>query len=78
MGVWSCFLHKTKIGKDGGQVAGLNLPGVELSQLAKRLKQKCGSGGTLQDGVIENQGDHRALIADELKCLGFQVKLSGG
>ncbi|MEN6476001.1 MAG: hypothetical protein ABFD81_18445, partial [Syntrophaceae bacterium] len=36
MGVRSCFLRKTKIGKDGGQVAGLNLPGAELSQLAKR------------------------------------------
>jgi len=64
--------------KDGVQVSGLNLPGVELSRLAIRLKQKCGSGGTLKDGVIEIQGDHRALTADELKWLGFQVKLSGG
>ena len=65
-------------GKDGVQVSGLNLPGVELSQLAKRLIRKRGSGGTLKDGVIEIQGDYRALIADELKRLGFQVKLSGG
>ena len=71
-------MRKTKIGNDGAQVSGLNLPGVELSQLAKRLKRKCGSGGTLKDGVIEIQDDHRALIADELKRLGFQVKLSGG
>ena len=49
-----------------------------LKQLSKQLKTKCGSGGTVKNGVIEIQGDHRELILQELKNEGFKVKRSGG
>jgi len=49
-----------------------------LANLARQLKQKCGAGGTVKDGVVEIQGDHRDLLVEELKKLGYAVKRSGG
>jgi translation initiation factor 1 len=46
--------------------------------LAKQLKQKCSTGGTVKDGVIEIQGDHREKLKAELEKLGHNVKLAGG
>ena len=59
-------------------VSGVPLVGAELAKLAKSLKKKCGSGGTLREGVIEVQGDHRDRLVAELQALGYQVKRSGG
>ena len=59
-------------------VRGLPLPPEQLKELAGRFKQKCGSGGTVKDGVIEIQGDHRQLLLGELAGLGFKAKLAGG
>lgn len=49
-----------------------------LQQLAKQLKQHCGSGGTVKDSVIEIQGDHRDRLMEELKKRGYTVRRSGG
>jgi translation initiation factor 1 len=46
--------------------------------LAKRLKRICGSGGTVKDGTIEIQGDHRARVVEELTRTGFRAKRAGG
>jgi translation initiation factor 1 len=56
------------------------LPGDDaaLAQLAKALKQLAGSGGTVRDGVIELQGDHRQRVAAHLTAAGHKVKLAGG
>jgi translation initiation factor 1 len=59
-------------------VTGVPLKGAELKALAKSLKQKCGSGGTLRDGIIEVQGEHQATIVAELEQRGWVVKRSGG
>ena len=65
-------------GKGVTIVTGVPLEGNALKDLAKQLKQKCGSGGTLKDGVIEIQGEHRDLLVDELQKLGWNVKRAGG
>ena len=39
-------------------ITGVPLGDDELKKLAKELKKRCGSGGTVKDGVIEIQGDH--------------------
>lgn len=49
-----------------------------LEKLAKQFKQLCGSGGTVRNGAIEIQGDHRDHLVAELQKLGYPVKRSGG
>ena len=59
-------------------VTGVPLASAELKALAKELKKKCGSGGTVKDGVIEIQGDHRDLLVEMLEKRGFKAKKAGG
>ena len=59
-------------------VKNLALPEAGLQALATQLKQACGSGGTIRDGVIEIQGEQREKIASVLRKLGYQVKVAGG
>jgi len=59
-------------------IGGIPLGAEALARLGTQLKQRCGTGGTVKDGVIEIQGDHRALIVEELKRLGHRAKLAGG
>jgi translation initiation factor 1 len=65
-------------GKGVTTVTGLPLPVAEIDALATRLKKRCGSGGTVREGVIEIQGDHRDSIVAELRKLGWAAKKSGG
>jgi translation initiation factor 1 len=69
---------KGRKGKAVTAVYGLPLQTDELQRLAKTLKQRCGSGGTLKDGVVIIQGDHRQTLLSEIQKEGFTVKLSGG
>jgi len=69
---------KGRKGKGVSLVTGVPLEDEALKKLAKRLKSKCGSGGTVKNGTIEIQGDHRELLLQELKKEGFTVKRSGG
>ncbi|MEP6590691.1 MAG: translation initiation factor Sui1 [Gemmatimonadota bacterium] len=65
-------------GKEVTVVRGVPLASPELQALATRLKQRCGSGGTIKDGVIEIQGDHRDAVITELTARGMRVKRVGG
>ena len=49
-----------------------------LVDLARELKRRCGSGGTVKDGRLEIQGDHRELLLAEMTRRGWKAKLSGG
>ncbi len=69
---------KGRAGKGVTTVSGLPLPVADIEALATRLKKRCGSGGTVREGVIEIQGEHRDTIVDELVKLGWQAKKSGG
>jgi translation initiation factor 1 len=69
---------KGRKGKGVTVITGVPLGPVELKELARELKARCGSGGTVKDGVIEIQGDHRDTLLEELKKRGWAVKLSGG
>lgn len=65
-------------GKGVTTLTGVPLSEPELKQLLKKLKQSCGTGGSLKSGVIEIQGDHRDNIKALLEKDGFKVKLAGG
>ena len=69
---------KGRKGKGMTVITGVPLHPEGLRDLAKQLKQKCGTGGTLKNGRIEIQGDHRDLLVGELEALGYTVKRSGG
>ncbi len=51
---------------------------VALMAFVKSLKNRCGSGGTLKNGIVEIQGDHRELVLALLQEKGLKVKLAGG
>ncbi len=69
---------KGRGGKTVTLVQGVPLDDAALNQLGKTLKTACGSGGTVKDGVIEIQGDHRELLVRVLSAQGYVVKLAGG
>lgn len=69
---------KGRKGSGVSVITGVPLEEKELKNLAKRLKQKCGTGGTIKSDKIEIQGDHRDKLKQELSKLGYTVKLSGG
>jgi len=69
---------KGRKGKGVTLVSGAPLDAAGLKALARELKQLCGTGGTLKDGVIEIQGDQRDKIMPMLQNKGWKVKLAGG
>lgn len=69
---------KGRKGKGVTLVTGVPHDAAGLKALATRLKQQCGCGGTVKDGVIEIQGDHAELLLEELRKLGWTVKRAGG
>ena len=69
---------KGRAGKGVTTVTGLPLALADIESLATQLKKRCGSGGTVREGVIEIQGDHRDVIVAELNKLGWPAKKSGG
>jgi translation initiation factor 1 len=65
-------------GKPVTTIAGLPLGDAELRALASSLKRRCGVGGSVRDGVIELQGDHRPVVMAELRAAGYDAVLAGG
>ena len=65
---------KGRGGKTVTLVRGLALDAEALAALGKRLRNACGAGGTLKEGVLEIQGDHVERVFDLLQAEGFTVK----
>jgi translation initiation factor 1 len=75
------YLHRNSKGRGGKNVTlvkNLVLSEAAMKELATTLKQICGSGGTVKDGIIEIQGEHRQKIAEALKKIGYKAKIAGG
>ena len=69
---------KGRAGKGVTTVSGFDLDTNKIKSIAKQLKKACSTGGTVKDGVIEIQGDHRDKLKQQLDKMGYQVKLAGG
>jgi translation initiation factor 1 len=69
---------KGRRGKGVTTVFDLPLSEGETRELAAKLKQACGTGGTVKGGVIEIQGDQRERVAAALERMGYRVKRAGG
>lgn len=59
-------------------VSGLPGSKAEVTELARKLKAACGAGGTVKDGVLELQGDHRERVEAALVARGLRSKRAGG
>ena len=69
---------KGRKGKTVTTVSAFQLADDELKNLATQLKRHCGTGGSVKDGVIIIQGDHRDSLITELENRGFKAKIAGG
>ena len=80
-GQQTAYLHRESKGRGGKVVTlvkNLQLSPEDLKALATQLKQACGVGGAVKEGVIEIQGDQRPRLAETLQKLGYKVKIAGG
>ena len=69
---------KGRKGKTVTTVSGFEINADELKNLAAQLKRRCGTGGSVKNGIIIIQGDHRDTLITELNARGLKAKISGG
>ena len=69
-------VDKRRYGKMMTIVDGINPHELDIDSLITKLKKKCASGGTIKDGRIELQGDHRSKVKESLEEMGFIVEFS--
>ncbi|HDM25146.1 MAG TPA: stress response translation initiation inhibitor YciH [Thermoplasmatales archaeon] len=67
-------LDRRRYGKMMTLIEGLNPNEVDLHSLVSKLKSACACGGTVKDGIIELQGDHRVKAKEILEKMGFRVE----
>ena len=65
-------------GKTATTIAGVPRAEAGVKELAGELKKRCGVGGSVKDGVIELQGDHREVVMEVLAAEGVDAVLAGG
>jgi translation initiation factor 1 len=69
-------VDKRRYGKMMTIVDGIDPHELDLDSLISNLKSICACGGTIKDGKIELQGDHRAKVKQSLEKMGFTVEVS--
>jgi translation initiation factor 1 len=69
---------KGRKGKTVTTISGFDFDNNSLSDISKQLKQHCGTGGIVKDGVVIIQGDHWDTVKSLLEGQGYLVKLAGG
>ncbi|MGI0493019.1 translation initiation factor [Alkalinema pantanalense CENA528] len=70
--------RKGRGGKTVTVISGWQHSPDKLTELAKKLKAQCGTGGTVREETIEIQGDHKQKLLEILVKLGYKAKISGG
>lgn len=66
--------RKGRKGKTATIIEGLTIPEPQLQELAKELKQRLGTGGSIREGEILIQGDRRNDVTEILRNLGYKIK----
>lgn len=74
----SVKVNQRRYGKEVTVIEGLDPSEINLQELASFLKSKLACGGTIKNGVIELQGNHREKVKEILTSKGFaaeQIKI---
>ncbi len=69
------YTDRRRYGKLVTIIEGFNEKDVNLKDLAKDLKKKVASGGTVKDGRIELQGDQKEKARKFLEDQGYVVEV---
>jgi translation initiation factor 1 len=70
----SIYTVRRRYGKVVTIVDGIDTSDIDIDTLCKELKRACASGGTVKDGRIELQGDHKSRVAEKLREMGFNIQ----
>jgi translation initiation factor 1 len=68
------YSDKRRYGKVMTVVVGIDESDINMDELARKLKTKCAAGGTVKDGRIELQGEHKKKVQEALEKMGFTVE----
>lgn len=71
----SIAVDKRRYGKMMTIVEGINPHELDINSLISNLKSICACGGTIKEGKIELQGDHRTKVKETLEKMGFIVEV---
>jgi len=69
------YSDRRRYGKVVTVVDGIDSADINIDDLARTLKTKCAAGGTVKDGKIELQGDHKRKVKEVLEEMGFSVEV---
>ena len=68
-------IDSRRYGKTVTVIDGIDENDIDISDLAKQLKNKCAAGGTYKGGRIELQGDHKKKVKAVLEDMGFRTEV---
>ncbi|MCB0283041.1 MAG: hypothetical protein H6627_00300 [Calditrichae bacterium] len=74
----TAYIERDRKQRKGKVVTVVSRLNGDLKTLQKELQKQCGAGGSVKNGNIEIQGDHRDKIASILKEKGYKIKFIGG
>jgi translation initiation factor 1 len=63
--------EKKRYGRMMTLVEGIDSKSFDTKEIMKKMKQKMACGGTVKNGVIELQGDHKQKVKELLVEMGF-------
>lgn len=66
---------RRRYGKMVTVVEGIDDLAIDIDKVAKKLKNRCASGGTVKDRTIELQGDHKKKAGAVLEEMGYEVEV---
>ena len=65
---------RRRFGKIATVIKGLDKKEVDLKELSKELKSKCACGGTVKEGCVELQGNHKEEVKQALSDMGYTLE----